>query len=424
VDKQEEMTSTFVAEFLDMRHVAPYEKHFEQDETCSSPLVSTCASTPAMGPQSEWLTSPFGLPRGSLAFPLELEVDLEESPGSGALLEAAGLEDGSLPPGVQALVELMDQEDLDTGQDLLLLPPLTRGAPPQPLMPCRSQGAVDGCRREYALDKMDEKKPDAAHAKEHGRKAIAVLLRGLPNELLYARMFEAVLQQAGLEGVVQSYRTSQGTPCGHAELVVFDPAAAEWCAQHFQGCQWDASGSEVLVHVGPLVTNDVVASSSDAVDRLPSTLKNTQGRQDSDCHCDTGRSCVAMRHWAPAPPVARPRDTLLSVQASTFEPAPVLGAGAGAKQSSLLSAEAPAFVMPGTVDVRVSAAEVFGTRRLCETEDCCSDNGRRVRGYSEECNRYYPSSWEQLLLISQQSCQQDCVRTTPSGGRQPTWLSA
>lgn len=75
-----------------------------------------------------------------------------------------------------------------------------------------------------------------------------VALRGLPNKILSEPMMEAVLQQAGLEGVLL-FSTEAGKPCGEALVSFTSREAAEKCAAHFHGCQWDPSGREVTAEV-------------------------------------------------------------------------------------------------------------------------------------------------------------------------------
>lgn len=77
--------------------------------------------------------------------------------------------------------------------------------------------------------------------------AARVLISGLPNKIL--PMIGAVLEQAGLEDAVLDVSTRPGKPCGDATVSLCSVLAAEQCAQHFQGCQWDPSGATVNVRL-------------------------------------------------------------------------------------------------------------------------------------------------------------------------------
>jgi len=50
-----------------------------------------------------------------------------------------------------------------------------------------------------------------------------------------------------LEEAVLGFRTRVGAPCGEVLVNFVSPAAAEKCMSHFNGCQWDASGTKVTV---------------------------------------------------------------------------------------------------------------------------------------------------------------------------------
>lgn len=65
-----------------------------------------------------------------------------------------------------------------------------------------------------------------------------VMIHGLPNGLLSEMMMEAMLQQAGIDGVV-SFSTKPGKPCGEARVTFYSQEAAQRCMAHFHGRQWD-----------------------------------------------------------------------------------------------------------------------------------------------------------------------------------------
>jgi len=79
--------------------------------------------------------------------------------------------------------------------------------------------------------------------------AYTATISGLPNKLLTDAMFEAVLEQASLSHLVLGFTLHPGKPCGEARVSLIGRMALEHCAQHFQGCQWDPSGTPVTVAV-------------------------------------------------------------------------------------------------------------------------------------------------------------------------------
>lgn len=79
--------------------------------------------------------------------------------------------------------------------------------------------------------------------------AYSATISGLPNKLLTEAMFEAVLEQASLSHLVLGFTLRAGKPCGEAKVSLISRMALEHCAQHFQGCQWDPSGAQVMVAV-------------------------------------------------------------------------------------------------------------------------------------------------------------------------------
>jgi hypothetical protein len=77
--------------------------------------------------------------------------------------------------------------------------------------------------------------------------ACGATISGLPNKVLTEVMFEAVLEQASLSHLVVNFELLPGKPSGEAKISLVSRMAAEQCALHFRGCQWDPSGAPVIV---------------------------------------------------------------------------------------------------------------------------------------------------------------------------------
>lgn len=162
--------------------------------------------------------------------------------------------------------------------------------------------------------------------------ASIVLLRGLPNSICTSSLIGVMLEQAGLQGAVSSWRLWQGETCGEAMLVLAHPQWAEHCMRHFHGCQWDASGASVTAQLADPedvacafnIPEDVVdavreAAIAEHVDRVlatllaPSELEPLERSSSSKTHqtgsndaCDSG---VALDDaaWEVAPVALTPR---------------------------------------------------------------------------------------------------------------------
>jgi len=78
--------------------------------------------------------------------------------------------------------------------------------------------------------------------------ACCVSIHGLPNALLSEPMMLATLQQAGFDTAV-AFSACEGDPCGEAHVAFSSVFGAMQCVCHFQGCQWDASGTEVTAKI-------------------------------------------------------------------------------------------------------------------------------------------------------------------------------
>lgn len=78
-----------------------------------------------------------------------------------------------------------------------------------------------------------------------------VLITGLPNKLLAKAMLEAMLQQAGLHEMYSGLTIQHSRSMSQVSVCFTNPAAAQRCALHFQGCRWDKSGPPVAANVIP-----------------------------------------------------------------------------------------------------------------------------------------------------------------------------
>jgi len=90
--------------------------------------------------------------------------------------------------------------------------------------------------------------------------ACCVSIEGLPNAILSEPMMLAMLQQAGLLEEVITFSTCEGDPCGEAHVSFSSVDAALRCVYHFESCQWDASGKEVIAKMTPLKSNESLES--------------------------------------------------------------------------------------------------------------------------------------------------------------------
>jgi hypothetical protein len=75
-----------------------------------------------------------------------------------------------------------------------------------------------------------------------------VQISGLPNKLLTEIMMEAVLEQAGLDDVLD-LNLRPGKPAGSMVVTFASTEMVERCVWHFTGRQWDPSGATVAVNV-------------------------------------------------------------------------------------------------------------------------------------------------------------------------------
>lgn len=78
-----------------------------------------------------------------------------------------------------------------------------------------------------------------------------VQISGLPNKLLTEIMMEAILEQAGCDGDVAGLTMRPGKPAGTVVVAFSSIETVEQCVRHFEGRQWDPSGTKVKVNVLP-----------------------------------------------------------------------------------------------------------------------------------------------------------------------------
>lgn len=76
-----------------------------------------------------------------------------------------------------------------------------------------------------------------------------VVMTGIPNKLLSKAMLEAMLQQAGLDGMYDGLTIKTGKPASQVSVCFSTPVAAQRCATHFKGCRWDKSGAPVCAEI-------------------------------------------------------------------------------------------------------------------------------------------------------------------------------
>jgi hypothetical protein len=76
-----------------------------------------------------------------------------------------------------------------------------------------------------------------------------VQISGMPNKLLTETMMEAILQQACCDSNVIDLTLRTGKPTGTAVVTFSSYEIVERCLTHFQGRQWDPSGTRVGVNI-------------------------------------------------------------------------------------------------------------------------------------------------------------------------------
>mmetsp|Transcript_57316 Transcript_57316/g.136243 ORF Transcript_57316/g.136243 Transcript_57316/m.136243 type:complete len:300 (-) Transcript_57316:192-1091(-) len=111
-------------------------------------------------------------------------------------------------------------------------------------------------------DKEDQDEGAAVQSVQSEMPLKAVLVKGMPNELLTHGTLQAILEQAGLDKDVLECRCREGQTTGEVLLQVRTWDAANSCIAHFDGCQWDKSGTNVSARVVPM--QEVIAESPSA----------------------------------------------------------------------------------------------------------------------------------------------------------------
>jgi len=175
--------------------------------------------------------------------------------------------------------------------------------------------------------------------------ACCVSIEGLPNALLSEPMMLATLQQAGLDTV--AFSACEGDPCGEAHVAFSSVFVAMQCVCHFQGCQWDASGTEV--------TAKIVSPSEYAC--WPSLEMDPSVQMDASAHVEPSEEMDPVAQMD-APP------SRMSAESPAFHPSvpeyavPELMAFHPSAQEPLLRADAPAFAP--------TAPSIDGAEELCD----------------------------------------------------------
>eukprot|EP00930_Biecheleria_cincta_P070945 TRINITY_DN58504_c0_g1_i1.p1 TRINITY_DN58504_c0_g1~~TRINITY_DN58504_c0_g1_i1.p1 ORF type:complete len:349 (-),score=67.27 TRINITY_DN58504_c0_g1_i1:362-1408(-) len=79
----------------------------------------------------------------------------------------------------------------------------------------------------------------------------AVLVSGLPRDILTETLIQVVLEQAGLHSDVLSFTIRKGVPTGEAVLIMSSELGVQRCLYHFQGCCW--GGQATLINANPSI---------------------------------------------------------------------------------------------------------------------------------------------------------------------------
>jgi len=90
---------------------------------------------------------------------------------------------------------------------------------------------------------LDDSHPTPANIKA------TVRISGLPSHIASDRMFEVMLQQAGLDEFVANFSATPGKPFGQATVNLTAEDAASRCAHHFHGRCWGDAVVQARVDV-------------------------------------------------------------------------------------------------------------------------------------------------------------------------------
>jgi len=139
----------------------------------------------------------------------------------------------------------------------------------------------------------------SADAPREVKEGSQVCISGLPNEVLTPAMLPAVLQQAGLKGVVLDWRSvpGEGSATGKAILKLAHPYAVKHCIAHFSGCEW-VTGIKVEVSTVP----STAGSSMKHASARPFASRCTGMPQQLPGDRQTMTDANAIQAWLGGPP--------------------------------------------------------------------------------------------------------------------------
>lgn len=107
----------------------------------------------------------------------------------------------------------------------------------------------------------------------------AVLVSGLPSELITETLIEVMLEQAGLHLDVLSFTIRKGVPTGEAVLAMSSELGVQRCLYHFQGCCW--GGQATLINANPSVdANEEMMRDLGDIDEA--LLRQMEAREDME----------------------------------------------------------------------------------------------------------------------------------------------
>jgi len=102
-----------------------------------------------------------------------------------------------------------------------------------------------------------------------------VIIKGLPAKLLSEAMLEAVLQQAGLDGHHVGFNMKGGKNTGEVIVKFSSMFSAQRCVLHFEGCQWDKSGTAVTTEILPPSDDTTKMAAEEKSSRMQKQKKKT-----------------------------------------------------------------------------------------------------------------------------------------------------
>eukprot|EP00419_Tripos_fusus_P037652 CAMPEP_0172778894 /NCGR_PEP_ID=MMETSP1074-20121228/202145_1 /TAXON_ID=2916 /ORGANISM="Ceratium fusus, Strain PA161109" /LENGTH=445 /DNA_ID=CAMNT_0013615847 /DNA_START=102 /DNA_END=1440 /DNA_ORIENTATION=- len=172
-------------------------------------------------------------------------------------------------------------------------------------------------------------------------KCLLRVQEGLPNTILSEPMVLTMLQQAGLLGEVITFSTREGDPCGEAHISFSSVDVALRCVYHFEGCQWDASGTEVtakMAHLESLESGEFLNYALGMV--LPMEGGEHVGELIQEQPCETRQEHLgAMAHEQACEVLQEHAGAMMSADAAEFVPCDT----EPQQPPGVLRADAPAF---------------------------------------------------------------------------------